>query len=142
MIRAAVMTVAWLSLSLTALGGTGAGKIQLDWGDNTESDLSHYNVYRSTSPGVAVTTGNRVAQNVSAGTYLDTNLAESTKYHYVVTAVDTSGNESGPSGEAFATTLSAATYGDANEDGSVTMADLNLLVDFLLGRITKFPAEP
>ena len=76
MIRTSVITVAWLSLSLTVLAGTGASKIQLDWVDNTESDLSHYNVYRSTLPGVAVTTGNRVAQNVSASTYLDTSLAE------------------------------------------------------------------
>ena len=32
---------------------------------------------------------------------------------------------------------SGATYGDANGDGSVTMADLNTLVDWILGRVSQ-----
>ena len=29
----------------------GDGEVELDWSDNSESDLSHYNVYRGTSDG-------------------------------------------------------------------------------------------
>ena len=139
MIRSsAIQSLVWLGFSLAAAAGD--GKIQLDWADNSEADLAGYNVYRSGSPGVAVTAANRSAQNVAASDFLDTGLTESTTYYYVVTAVDTSGNESAPSNEASATTLAPPGIpGDANEDGSVTMADLNLLVDWILGR-TAMPA--
>ena len=45
---------------------------------------------------------------------------------------------SSPALSAATVTLAAGgTAGDSNEDGSVNMADLNRLVDFLLGRIAQ-----
>ena len=69
----------------------------LAWRPNLELDLAGYNVYRSTVPG-----GNYVRLNQSPATdtvYRDSGLVSDTMYYYVVTAVDTSRNESGQSVE-------------------------------------------
>jgi hypothetical protein len=50
--------------------------------------------------------GNLVASGVANSDYGDSGLSPSTTYYYVVTAVDTSDNESGASNEASATTQS------------------------------------
>ena len=87
---------------VTGLSVTTVSCIQLDlaWDANTETDLDHYNVYRSTTSGgpydfIALPTTN---------SYSDTGLTASTTYYYVVTAVDTSGNEGEASDEASGTT--------------------------------------
>lgn len=79
-----------------------SSQIDLDWSNNTESDLSYYNVYRSTTSGDSYS---RIASNVKVSKYSDTGLTAETTYYYVVTAVDKSGNESGYSKEAFAKTF-------------------------------------
>jgi hypothetical protein len=79
-------------------------EIDLDWRDNRESDLSDYNVYRSTSSG---SYGAAIA-SVTNSSYSDTGLSAGTTYYYVVKAVDKAGNESGNSDEASATTLGGA----------------------------------
>jgi fibronectin type 3 domain-containing protein len=76
-------------------------QVSLDWSDNSEPDLSGYNVHRSTTPGGPYTKVNGPV--VSASDYLDTGLSNGTTYYYVVTAVDTGSNESGNSSEAGAT---------------------------------------
>jgi chitodextrinase len=78
-----------------------SNQINLGWADNSESDLSHYNVYRSTTTG---SYGEPIASNVTTSSYSDSGLAAETTYYYVVTAVDTSGNESANSPEVSATT--------------------------------------
>ncbi len=83
---------------LTATAGD--SQVSLDWADNTEPDLSHYNVKRSTTAGGSYT---QIATNVTVSSYTDTGLTNGTTYYYVVTAVDTSSNESGNSNEASAT---------------------------------------
>ncbi len=52
-------------------------------------------------------------------------LAENTTYYYRVTAVDTSGNESNPSGEVNATTQepSGPPLGDVNNNGMINIID-------------------
>ncbi len=72
----------------------------LDWSDNGEPDLATYSVYRSTSAGGPYSP---VASGVAASTYTDTGLTNGTTYYWVVTATDTSDNESTYSGEASAT---------------------------------------
>jgi hypothetical protein len=86
-------------LTATAVSSS---QIKLDWADNSESDLDYYNVYCST------TSGGPYSQidSVGASEYYDTGLAPDTTYYYVVTAVDTSDNESANSDEASATTES------------------------------------
>lgn len=73
-------------------------KITLYWDGNAEPDLAEYRVYRSTSRPVALTAANRLAS--SGGGYSGPLPQTGHTYYYVVTAVDTHGNESAPSGTA------------------------------------------
>ncbi len=75
-------------------------KVNLSWDGNTEQDLAGYNVYRSTTSGSGY---QKINAGLISGTSLqDSNVANLTYYYYVVTAVDTSGNESAMSDERFA----------------------------------------
>lgn len=76
---------------------SGDGFVSLDWDDNAESDLTGYNVYRSTIPGGGYTKLNPVP--AAASDYLDESAINGTAYYYVVTAVDSASNESGFSDE-------------------------------------------
>jgi hypothetical protein len=87
-------------LTATAVSSS---SINLDWADNTDSDLAGYKVYRSTTSGFTPNSANFVKQ-VTTSAYTDTGLTADTTYYYKVTAVDTSGNESQPSAQASAKT--------------------------------------
>src|SRR5690606_8519655 len=64
-----------------------SSSIDLDWRDNTESDLVGYKVYRSTMSNF--TPGNsNVVKQVTTSSYTDTGLSPNTTYYYKVTAVD------------------------------------------------------
>jgi hypothetical protein len=86
--------------NLTASAGD--SKVTLSW--NTVEGATSYNVKRSTTAGGPYTT---IATNVTGTSYLDTTVANGTTYYYVVTAVDSSGNESANSNEASATPVAA-----------------------------------
>jgi hypothetical protein len=84
---------------LTAAAGNQT--VSLNWNNNGESDINGYNVYRSTTSG-----GGYVRINgslLSSSDYIDNTVTNETTYYYVVTAVDTSSNESNYSGEGSAT---------------------------------------
>jgi chitodextrinase len=85
----------------TSLEATpGPGSISLDWPDNTDDpDWASFSVYRSEAAGGPY---DLVAGGVTASQYTDTEVTPGTTYYYVVTAEDTSGNESGHSPEASA----------------------------------------
>jgi fibronectin type 3 domain-containing protein len=86
----------------TGLTATGSNStVSLDWNDNNETDLSGYNVYRSTTSGGPYTKRN--SSLVSSSNYADNAVSGGTTYYYVVRAVDTSLNESGNSNQASAT---------------------------------------
>ena len=68
--------------------------IALDWADNTEADLAGYNVYRSDSANGTFVKLNNAP--LSASEYNDTGAPVGQFSYYRVTAVDESGNESGP----------------------------------------------
>ncbi|MBN1868763.1 hypothetical protein JW916_15895 [Candidatus Sumerlaeota bacterium] len=70
--------------------------VVLDWDDNTESDLASYNVLRATTSGGPYTT---VTMGVATSAYTDATATVGATYYYVVTAVDTSTNQSDISGE-------------------------------------------
>jgi len=81
------------------------GEIYLTWGENIESDLAGYNIYRSTDSlsdvsGMTPINGSTVVQDTS---YTDQKVSRGTSYHYQVTAVDADANESGPSDPVGAT---------------------------------------
>lgn len=96
--------------------------VNLDWDDNTEADLAGYHVYRSTTSGTSYSQINTSTLTVSE--YTDNTAVNGTTYFYVVTAIDTSSNESEDSDEAFATPIDPDFYGDTNDDLYVDMTDL------------------
>ena len=68
--------------------------MDLDWADSGESDVAGYNVYRSTVAGGSHALLNSTALTTSQFLDLDLDLINGNEYYYVVTALDTSGNES------------------------------------------------
>jgi hypothetical protein len=81
--------------------------VSLDWDNNTQSGFSHFIVKRATTPGGPYTPLPGATPTVSA--YTDIGLTGGTTYYYVVTAVNSLGQESGPSNQAQATASSVAT---------------------------------
>jgi hypothetical protein len=74
--------------------------VNLDWDDNTDSDLAGYDVYRSTTPGGGYAL---IAPLVATSDYADYAVEGGTTYYYVVEAVDIALQTSGFSNEASAT---------------------------------------
>ena len=101
----------------------GDSQVDLDWADNTDTDLGSYNVYRRTTGGSYGTTP--FATGLTSSSYTDGTAANSTEYFYVVTAVDTTGNESGPSNEASATPTSTEPPPDTTYTISLTSTSQN-----------------
>ena len=79
----------------------GNQEVLLDWNDNAEADLDGYKVFRSTTSGGPYTKVS--AALLASSSYTDTGLTNGTTYHYVLTAVDTAGDESPFSNEASGT---------------------------------------
>jgi fibronectin type 3 domain-containing protein len=74
--------------------------VSLNWNDNSEIDINGYNVYRSYVPGGPYTKLNGAP--LTSSDYNDTSVTNGTIYYYVVTAVDTSLNESANSSQVSA----------------------------------------
>jgi hypothetical protein len=82
-------------VKVTGLSVTAASSSQLNlaWTANTEPDLNHYNVYRGTTQGFAVTPGTTTPVGTpTTNSFSNTGLAASTTYYYKVAAVDNAGN--------------------------------------------------
>lgn len=86
--------------SVTAIGGD--GKVTISW--TAVGNALSYNIYWSTAANVTATSGTKIAG--AANPYVQTGLAAGTKYYYIVTAVNSTG-EGQASAEASATTTSA-----------------------------------
>jgi fibronectin type 3 domain-containing protein len=73
--------------------------VWLTWESNTEPDFAGYRVYRSATTPVAVTPANLVSGSelLTGSGYREALPQTGDAYSYVVTAVDTHGNESAPS---------------------------------------------
>ena len=76
------------------------GHISLDWADNSASDLTSYNIYRSTTAG---TFGPTPAATRVTSNYTDTTAVNGSTYYYVVTAVDAENYESAKSNQVAVT---------------------------------------
>ena len=73
----------------------------LAWNPNTEPDLAGYKIYEATSPG---SYGAAIATlPANATSFVATGLQPGVTYFFVITAYDTSGNESARSPELSAT---------------------------------------
>jgi endonuclease I len=68
-------------------------RVNLDWADNTETDLAGYQVFRSSSPSGPWTQLN--AAPVATSAYADVGMLDGTLYFYKVRAVDTA-NQASP----------------------------------------------
>ncbi|GFE58581.1 fibronectin type III domain-containing protein [Geobacter sp. AOG1] len=89
---------------VTAVGGT--NQVTVSWAVVTGA--TSYNIYWSTTSGVTPATGTKITGVTSP--YIQTGLAASTTYYYVVTAVNAVG-ESAPSAQVSATTAAPALDG-------------------------------
>lgn len=89
------------SLATDASGGP--DRVHLTWAASTEPDIAGYHVYRASTANGPWTRAD--ADLVTSGSYFGSHgLAGSTTYHFAVTAVDESGNESPRSAVVAATT--------------------------------------
>ena len=90
---------------LTVISSTTAYQLNLSWTANTEPDLNHYNVYRSTTAGFTVNTATDtpIAQPTT-NSYSNTGLTASTTYYYRIAAVNNAGSIGYPSAIASRTT--------------------------------------
>ncbi len=83
-----------------------AASANLSWNANNEPDLAKYNIYQRTLPstdyGSEIFSG--MPSNPSSPQIIVNNLATSTSYGFIATAIDTLGNESAPSTEFIFTT--------------------------------------
>jgi hypothetical protein len=103
----------------------GEANVPLDWNDNSEIDLAGYNIYRSETSGSGYSKLN--GSLLTSSDYTDNITTHDTTYYYVVTAVDTSSNESDNSNEVF-----GGLYGDFTGNGLVEIADLADFLDYWL----------
>ena len=85
-----------------------SGIVNLRWVAPASGDVAGYNVYRSTSPSVPLTGPINGGTLVTGTIYTDTGRTNGTPYYYVVTAVDTSANQSVASNEVSATPLASS----------------------------------
>lgn len=149
-----VMNINYLEVAVIATGDTEApaapaaltaipddNQVSLDWADNNESDLAGYNVYRSTTSGSGYSQLN--GSLLASSDYTDNSAVNGTTYYYVVTAEDTTSNESGYSNEASAmpdlyqdcTEVQAGGHGlvsDLTGDCHVDLEDLDIIVSYWL----------
>ncbi|MGD0784381.1 MAG: glycosyl hydrolase family 28 protein [Sedimentisphaerales bacterium] len=116
-------------LAPTGLSATaGDAKVTLDWNNNTESDLAGYNIYRSTTSGSGYAKLN--SSLLSDSNYIDHSVTNGTTYYYVVTAVDTSANESNNSSEVSAMPQLINTPPAAPTGLSATAGNAKVLLDW------------
>ena len=94
-----------VGMTIIALSDT---QLKLDWTQNQEPDVNHYNVYRGTSTGFIITPGTTVGTPTS-NSFSNSGLNPSTTYYYKVAAVDNVGNEG-----SLSTVQSGTTHADTS----------------------------
>ena len=128
-----IFTLSTLAFSLIFLLPTSvfAGSATMTWASNTESDLAGYKIYKRALPsqdfGQPIFSG--LTSTPSSPTTTVTGLSEGTTYGFIVTAFDTSGNESAPSIEKHFTLTTGTTpppqiyptSSDFNGDGKMDL---------------------
>lgn len=96
MIRKGLLGIAMLLLPSVAWA---ASSVTLEWDANTEPDLAGYRLYQSASSGVYVYDAAHVVLTIPVGTTTGSIQSPDGGWFWVLTAYDSSGNESGPSNE-------------------------------------------
>jgi FtsP/CotA-like multicopper oxidase with cupredoxin domain len=110
-----------------AATATSSNVISLTWGASTASCSSGvtYNVFRSTTNGFTPSSSNQISSGVTTASYVDSGLAASTTYYYLVEGADTGGT-SGASNQASTATLAAGTVCPRYAPGSVVAEPADL----------------
>jgi hypothetical protein len=118
----------------TGLAATaGAGFVSLDWNDNTEPDLSEYQVFRSTTNSFGTAT--KIAE-VAASRFVDASgLTTGTTFYYWIKAVDRSENASAESAVASAVPTAPI---DTTPPGTPSAPTFNTESTYLSGDGTVF----
>lgn len=81
---------------LSASVADSASGVELRWSENSASDFKMFRLYRGESVNV-IPTAEYLLTEISGNTYTDTDVIINATYYYIVTAVDSSGNESNAS---------------------------------------------
>ena len=89
------------SISVSGTGASTSSSVSLSWNASSSSDVVGYNVYRGTISGGPYT--KITPSPISSIGDTDSNVSSGQTYYYVVTAVDSSNNESADSNQATAT---------------------------------------
>ena len=114
--------------SLVATVGTGK-VVTLDWGDNSESDFDHYEMYRNA---VNSFSGATSLAAIKASRFVDVDVTLATTYFYWITAHDRTGNVS--------SMYPDPTSGISANPSLVPNADVDTVAPTALGSITvSFP---
>lgn len=106
----------------------GDGTITLDWDDNTETDLSHYTIYRRNFDGSLAL----FDDDILTSTYVDNTVPNDSTYFYTIGAVDNDDNESIDSSEVSATASVGGTtvyYVFSRDATDYTLDGTNLTID-------------
>ncbi|MFC1549980.1 GDSL-type esterase/lipase family protein [Candidatus Neomarinimicrobiota bacterium] len=107
------------------------GKVVLQWEQNIESDLKHYNIYRSSDYFTPTEPAYKIGTVLKPNSvFYDTLLASHTEYFYGVTAVDSSGNESNKSDFVTAYTLNISEKELADPELILTPNPFNSTIRF------------
>ncbi len=89
LVNSASSTPVNIPLSGTATAPTQSHSVTLTWTASSSSDVTGYNVYRSSTSGGSY--GLLTTSPVSGGSFVDTTVAAGQTYYYVVTSVSNSG---------------------------------------------------
>ena len=110
-----------------AATATSSNAISLSWGAVTTTCAGGvtYDVFRGTTSGFTPSSSNQVSSGVTTASFVDSGLAASTTYFYLVEAADTGGT-SAASNQASATTLPPGTVCPRFAPGSVVNPPVDL----------------
>jgi pectate lyase len=106
----------------------GDATVSLNWNNNGEGDLAGYYVYRSTNSGPPYSRLNSTP--LTSSDYTDNTVTNGINYYYVVTAIDTSLNESVYSSEVSATAAAGDIPPAAPAGLTVTPGEANVPLDW------------
>ena len=101
---------------ITATASAVTNAIDVDWNDSADADLSHYRLYVGSPGGPYLFAG----ATTSSG-YTHTGLTVGQTYAYVVTTVDTAGNESANSKEASVLLAAAPSVASVSVSGDTSL---------------------
>ena len=107
-------------------GVFGDGIVSISWNVAADNDFAYFNVYRNSD----------AYSTTVESTYIDTNLPEIAEVFYQISAIDVNGNESDLS-DAIGVLI--CINGDMNEDYTLNVIDIVLVMEHILGTT---PYEP